>query len=95
MAISLRYLVRLLLLTIGVAFVTYGAIAWHYQDLSLRGFWLYDNGWRPHPIHLLVLGLTIIPLAMWDIFALEAMRGSRASPATQPEHPAPPNGEEQ
>ena len=87
MSLSLRYLVRLIWLTIGVALVTYGAIDWHYQDLSLRGFWLIDNDWRPHPVHLLVLGLTIIPFAMWDIFVLEALRGSRAARFAPPDEP--------
>ena len=74
---ALRYLVRLLLLSVGVALVTYGVIAWHFEGLSLRGFWLYDNGWRPHPVHLLVVGLTLMPLALWDIFVMEARRGLR------------------
>ena len=92
MSMPLRYLVRLFWLTIGVALVTYGAIDWHYQDLSLRGFWLVNNDWRPHPIHLLVLGLTIVPFAMWDIFVLETLRCSRnarfAPPAEPPAVPA-------
>lgn len=74
---TLRYLVRFMLLSLGVALVTYGAIAWHYEGLSLRGFLLYDNGWRPHPIHLIIVGLTLMPLSLWDIFVMEAMRSTR------------------
>lgn len=78
---ALRYLVRLLLLSLGVALATYGAIDWHFQGLSLRGFWLYDNGWRPHPVHLIVIGLTLMPLALWDIFVMEALRGMHTAEA--------------
>ena len=81
MRIGLRYLARMLLLTIGIALVTYGAIDWQYRDFAMRGIWLYDNGWQPHPIHVLVAGIAIVPLAMWDIFSLEAMHHLRVTDA--------------
>lgn len=68
---SLRLLPRLIALTVGFAMVTYGAVDWHYRDLSMEGFWLVDNGWRPHPIHLLMLGLCAIPVALWQILAID------------------------
>ena len=70
----LRYSIGLAVLTIGVALVTCGAITWHYQDFSTQGVWLYDNGWKPHPTHLLVIGTCVIPLALWNIFLLEQRR---------------------
>lgn len=81
MKVGLRYLARMLLLTIGIALVTYGAIDWQYRDFAMQGVWLYDNGWQPHPIHILVAGVAIVPLAMWDIFSLEAMRHIRVTDA--------------
>ena len=84
----LRYSIRMAVLTIGVAFVTYGAVAWHYQDFATHGAWLYDNGWKPHPMHFLVIGIGTIPLALRDIFVLE--QGRTAQRQATP--PAPPAG---
>ena len=67
----LRYSIGLAILTIGVALVVCGAITWHYEDFAVQGVWLHDNGWKPHPTHLLVIGTCMIPLALWDIFLLE------------------------
>lgn len=57
-----------LMLATAVALATYGLLAWHDSGLSVDGLLLYDNGWRPHPLHLLVLGLGGLPPAMWEIF---------------------------
>ena len=87
----LRYSIRMAVLTIGFAFVTYGAIAWHYQDFATQGVWLYDNGWMPHPMHFLVFGMCVIPLALWDIFVLEQGRAAsrRAMPPAADDAVAP------
>lgn len=74
----LRYAIRFAALAGAVALVTYGAITWYYQDFSAQGLWLYDNGWRPHATHFLVVGICGIPIALWDIFALEQRRAARA-----------------
>ena len=66
-----RLLPRLLALTLGFALATYGAMDWHYRDLTMHGLWLYDNGWRPHPVHLLVLGLCMVPVSLWQILAID------------------------
>ncbi len=76
----LRYLIRLAVLTIGVALVTYGVITWHYQDFTTQGVWLYDNGWKPHATHLLVIGTCVVPMALWDIFVLEQHRAEQSRP---------------
>ena len=68
---SVRLVPRLFALTVGFALATYGAVDWHYRDLSMAGFWLVDNGWRPHPLHLLMLGLCAIPVALWQILAID------------------------
>lgn len=66
-----------LLLTAAAALATYGVIGWHDSGLSMTGLLLYDNGWRPHPLHLLVLGLGALPPAMWEIFWQDAKHGGR------------------
>ena len=66
-----RLLPRLFALTLGFALATYGAMDWHYRDLTMHGLWLYDNGWRPHPVHLLVLGLCMVPVSLWQILAID------------------------
>lgn len=68
---SVRLLPRLIALAVGCAMATYGVVDWHHRDLSMEGFWLVDNGWRPHPIHLLMLGLCAIPVALWQILAID------------------------
>lgn len=78
----LKYLYHMSVLTFGVALITFGAIDWHDQALTLRGLLLYDNGWRPHPIYLLTIGLSMVPLSMWQIFVLEI---HREAPATKAE----------
>ena len=74
---SARYLVRYGLLTLGVALATFGLIGWTDLHFDLRGFWLYDNGWELHPVHLLIVGIGLIPPAIWEIFVLEAARHGR------------------
>ena len=71
----MKYLGRFLLLMIGVALSTLGLVYWQHRGFSFEGIWLYDNGYRPHPLHLLVLGIAMIPPAMWEIFLLDAHRG--------------------
>jgi len=71
---SARYLVRYGLLTLGTALATFGLIGWTDLHFDLRGFWLYDNGWQLHPVHLLIVGIGLIPPAIWEIFVLETGR---------------------
>ncbi len=70
----MRYFFRFLLLMLGVALTTLGLVDWHARSFDLAGVLLFDNGWRPHPIHVLVLGISMIPPAMWEIFTLELER---------------------
>ena len=59
-----------LLLTAAVASLCYGLIDWHANAFSAQGIWLYDNGWRPHPVHFVAVGIALIAPALWDIFAM-------------------------
>lgn len=67
----MRYFLRFLLLTLGFALTTAGLMAWHARSFSFTGVWLVDNGFQLHPLHLLILGLAMIPPALWEIFILE------------------------
>ena len=81
---SARYLVRYGVLTLGVTLTTFGLITWADRDFDLSGFWLYDNDWRLHPVHLLILGIGLIPQAIWEIFVLETIRNARSGHGAQP-----------
>lgn len=61
-----------MVLAAATAAVAYGLLAWQHQGFSLTGVWLVDNDWRLHPVHFMVVGIGLIPPAMWDIFTLDA-----------------------
>ena len=67
----MKYLSRFLLLTIGFALIAAGLMKWHADGFSFEGIWLFNNGFKPHPLHLLILGLAMVPPALWEIFLLE------------------------
>ena len=81
----MKYLIRFLLLMLGVALTTLGLVYWQSRGFSLEGMLLFDNGWRPHPIHILALGISLIPPSLWEIFVLEAA----AAKAARDRAPAP------
>lgn len=68
----MKYLTRFLLLMIGFALTTTGLMMWRAIGFSFEGVWFVDNGYRPHALHVLVLGLAMIPPALWEIFVLES-----------------------
>ena len=72
-----RYLVRYGLLTLGVALAAFGLIGWTDLRFDLQGFWPHDNAWQLHPVHLLIVGIGLIPPAIWEIFVLETARQGR------------------
>jgi hypothetical protein len=67
----MRYLTRFLLLTGGFALTTAGLMMWRAVDFGFDGIWPFQVGFRLHGLHLLVLGLAMIPPALWEIFLLE------------------------
>ena len=79
----LKYLYHMSILILGVALITYGVIDWYDQGLTLEGLLLYDNGWRPHPIYLLTIGLSMVPMSMWEIFVLETQGKAPTTDADQ------------
>lgn len=72
----MKYFLRFLLLTLGFALTTAGLMFWHAQSFTFHGVLLVDNDWRLHPLHLLILGLAMIPPALWEIFLLEHQHGN-------------------
>ncbi len=70
----MKYLTSFLLLAMAFALTTAGLMLWHAQDFGFQGIWFFDNDYKPHPIHFLVLGIAMIPPALWEIFMLEYKR---------------------
>jgi hypothetical protein len=71
----MKYFLRFLLLTLGFALTTAGLMFWHAEGFGFDGIWLVDNEFRLHPLHLLIVGLAMIPPALWEIFLLEHHHG--------------------
>jgi len=67
----MRYLSRFLLLTAGFALTAAGLMMWRAIDFSFDGIFFFYNGYRPHALHVLILGLAMIPPTLWEIFLLE------------------------
>lgn len=75
----LRYLLRLGLLTAGFALATMGLLSWQAEGFTLVSFWPFSNLLTPHPLHLLIVGIAIIPPTLWDIFLLEQARAGHSA----------------
>lgn len=75
----LRYLLRLGLLTAGFALATMGLLSWQAEGFTLVSFWPFSNLLTPHPLHLLIVGIAIIPPTLWDIFLLEQARAGHST----------------
>ena len=74
----MKYLTRFLLLLIGFALTTAGLMMWRSIGFSFDGIWFVDNDYRPHALHVLILGLAMIPPSLWEIFVLETEMQNRA-----------------
>jgi hypothetical protein len=73
----MKYLTRFLLLMMGFALTTAGLMMWRSIGFSFDGIFLIDNDSRPHALHLLILGIAMIPPSLWEIFLLETQRNAR------------------
>ena len=65
----MRYLIRFLLLIAGFALTTSGLMLWQDSAFSFSGIWGFTDG--IHPIFFLIVGISMIPPAIWEIFLLE------------------------
>ena len=67
----MTYLLRFLLLMLAFALTTAGLVGWHDLEFSLASIWPLGGELALHPTHLLMVGLAMVPPALWEIFALE------------------------
>ena len=65
----MKYAAGFLLLAAGAALTTAGLAMWQDQAFSFAGLWTCTDGL--HPIYLLIVGIAMIPPALWEIFLLE------------------------
>ena len=84
----MKYLTRFLLLMIGFALTSAGLIMWRAIGFSFEGIWFVDNGYRPHALHVLILGLAMIPPSLWEIFVLETEMQADSRRTTSDDEPA-------
>ncbi len=92
----MRYFTCFILLAIGFALTTVGLMAWQRTSFSFAGLWFFNNDMQPHALHVLVLGLAMIPPSLWEIFMLENGQRLRAQKlaATPSASTAGPHGEQ-
>ncbi len=67
----LKLFVRFILLTVGFALTTLGLLGWQQTDFDLSRMWPLGDTFDLHPVHLMVLGMALIPPTAWEIFVLE------------------------
>jgi len=67
----MKFFARFLLLVAAFALTTAGLMGWQARGFSFEGLWPLDGVPALHPLHLLVLGLAMIPPALWEVFLLE------------------------
>ena len=81
--------IRHILLMASVASVAYGLTSWHALAFDTSNVWLYNNDWRPHPVHFIALGLGLMGPSLWGIFVLAMLLGPRRAPGEEsPAQPA-------
>lgn len=68
---TLKYCIRYMLLVVGFALLTYGMINWSREDFSMQGIWFFDGSNPLHPLYFIIIGVAMIPPAMWEIFSLQ------------------------
>ena len=68
----MKYLAPFLLLIAGSALTTVGLILWQGKAFAFTAMWTLANGL--HPLFVLIIGIAMIPPALWEIFLLEQRR---------------------
>ena len=76
----MKYVLRFSLLTVGFALTTMGLMTWQARDFSFAGIWPLEGAFSTHPLHLLILGIAMIPPTLWEIFVLEQRNDSGGGP---------------
>ena len=67
----MKYFARFLLLLAAFALTTAGLMGWQDLDFRFDDVWPLEGPFALHPLHLLMLGLGMIPPALWEVFLLE------------------------
>ena len=81
---KVRYLIRFALLTAGFALTAAGLLAWQEIGFNLDDMWPLADELRSHPVHVMALGMALIPPTLWEIFVLENSRSQTGG--THSEH---------
>lgn len=68
---KVRYLIRFALLTAGFALTAAGLLAWQEIGFNLDDMWPLADELRLHPVHVMAVGMALIPPTLWEIFVLE------------------------
>ncbi len=74
---SPRLLLRCVLLTVAFALTTFALARWQSIGFRWSEIWPLAREFSLHPVHVLILGIAMIPPALWEIFLLDAARGPR------------------
>jgi hypothetical protein len=69
---SARLLLRCLLLTAAFGLTTFALARWQTMGFNWTGIWPLSGPFELHPVHILILGIAMIPPALWEIFLLDA-----------------------
>jgi len=71
----LRMLMRCGLLTVGFALTAFALAEWQESGFGFDGVWPFADVPQLHPLHVLVIGIAMIPPALWEIFLLDHATG--------------------
>jgi hypothetical protein len=69
--VNLRLIVRCILLALGFALTTFALLEWRGVGFAFDDIWPFAGPRALHPLHVLVLGVAMIPPALWEIFILD------------------------
>ena len=65
----MKYASWYILLAAGFALITAGLASWNDRAFLFNGLLSLDDGL--HPLYLLILGIAVVPPALWEIFLAE------------------------
>jgi hypothetical protein len=83
----MKYFTRFILLVGAFALTTAGLMGWQDHGFGVDGLWPLEGPLRLHPLHLLMVGLAMIPPALWEIFLLERDFFEPRAPGSNPAGP--------
>jgi len=53
------------------ALIAFSLAEWQLSGFTLETLWPLHGEMRLHPAHVLILGVAILPPAVWELFALD------------------------